>query len=47
MLHIVIWQWKYFEEKYTPKVPVSQKPGNEEWRLKIIIVGNIVQLLDE
>lgn len=38
---------KVFEEKYTPKVPGSQKPGNEEWRLKMIIVGNIFQLLHE
>lgn len=47
MLHTVIWQWNYFEEKCTPKVPVSQKPGNEERRLKMIIIGNIFQLLPE
>lgn len=47
ILHVVIWQLNYFEEKSTPKVPVSQKQGNEERRLKIIVVGNIFQLLHE
>lgn len=47
MLHRIIWQWNDFEEKSTPKVPVSQKSGNEERRLKMVIVGIIFQLLHE
>lgn len=47
MLHIIIWQWNYFEEKSIPKVPMSQKSDNEERRLKMITVGIIFELLYE